>query len=134
MRHVVLTKNEVKQLTDLQKHGKTSLERNRSMCLLLSNQKLSMSTVAKLTNVNRMTVVRLLDTWENSPAENRIDTLYRVAGQGAKMKLEAVREQIPELLENNNRNTKLVLEDLEKTYGIKVCKITLQNFLKDTGI
>lgn len=81
-----------------------------------------------------MTVVRLLDAWDSAPADNRFEVLYRIEGQGAKMKLEPVKDELPDLLEKNNRNTKLVLEELEKTYGIKVCKVTLQSFLKDTGL
>jgi len=134
MRHIVLTKNEIAKLTSIQKHGKNMLERNRSMCLLLSNQKHSMSEVARLMNIDRMTVVRLLDAWENSSVDKRFDVLYRVEGQGAKVKLESVRDKIPELLEKHNRTTKLILEDLEKNYNIKVCKITLHTFLKSAGL
>lgn len=134
MRYAVLTKTEVEELTSIQKHGKNMLERNRSMCLLLSSQKKSMSEVARLMNIDRMTIVRLLDAWDNAEASKRFKILYRVEGQGAKMKLEALKDEVPKLLEKNNRSTKLVLEELEKTYGVKVCKVTLQHFLKDTGI
>lgn len=134
MRHVVLTKDEVKKLTSIQKHGKNQLERNRSQCLLLSNQKRSMSAVAELMNIDRMTVVRLLDAWDGAPADKRFEVLYRVEGQGAKVKLEPIKDKLPELLEKNNRNTKLVIEDLKNNHDIEVCKITLQSFLKDTGI
>ncbi|KAA6333652.1 hypothetical protein EZS27_017956 [termite gut metagenome] len=134
MRRVVLTKDEMEQLTSIQKNGKTSLERNRSMCLLVSNQGYSISKVAKLMNIDRMTIVRLLDAWQGAEADKRFSILYREEGQGAKSKLEPVRDKIPKLLEKNNRSTRLVLDELEKEYGVKVCKITLQNFLKGTGI
>jgi hypothetical protein len=134
MRRVVLSKKEVEKLTFIQKHGKTLLERNWSMCLLLSNQRHSMSSVAQLMNIDRMTVVRLLDAWESAESERRFSVLYRVEGQGAKSKLEPIRDRIPELLEKNGRKLRATLEDIEKTYGIKICKITLQNFLKGTGI
>jgi transposase len=134
MRRVVLTKNEKEKLTFIQKNGKTTLERNRSMCLLLSNQSKSMSEAARLMNIDRMTVVQLFDAWDGAEANKRFAVLYREEGNGAKPKLETVRNEIPQLLEKNNRNCKLVLEALEKEYGIKVCKITLQNFLKGAGI
>jgi transposase len=93
-----------------------------------------MSKVAKLMNIDRMTVVRLLDAWQGAEADKRFSVLYREEGQGAKLKLEPVRDKIPELLEKNNRSSRLVLDELEKEYGITVCKITLQNFLKGAGL
>jgi transposase len=134
MRHVVLTKEEVAKLTSIQKHGKHSLERQRSMCLLLSHQRHSMAAVAKLMNIGRLTVVRLLDAWDAAAIEQRFDVLYREPGQGAKKKPDSVKEQLPEMLERNNRDTKLLPDDLEKNHHIKVCKVTLQNFLKGTGV
>jgi DNA-binding CsgD family transcriptional regulator len=93
MRRVILTKNEKEQLTFIQKNGKTALERNRSMCLLLSNQSKSMSEVARLMNIDRMTVVRLFDAWDGAEADKRFSVLYREEGQGAKPKLETVRNK-----------------------------------------
>jgi transposase len=134
MRRVVLTKDEKAKPASIPKKGKSSLERNRSMCLLLSNQGYAMSKVAKLMNIERMTVVRLLDAWEGAGEDKRFSVLYREKGQGAKSKLEPVRNELPKLLERNNRNIGPVLAELEKEYGIKVCKITLQHFFKGTRI
>lgn len=134
MRHVILTNKEVEKLTFIKKNGKHQLERNRSMCLLLSGQGRSMSEVAKLMNINRMTVVRLLNAWDSAAADNRFTVLYREEGQYPKIKLEAVKDKLPSLLEEKNRNVNLVLEELEKSYNIKVCKATLLTFLKDTGL
>jgi transposase len=133
MRHVELTETEIEKLRFVLKHGKTFLERNRSMCLLLSGQGYSMSKVAEIMKISRMTVKRLLDSWQNA-SDSHFENLYRVKGQGAKSKLEPVRDKIPQLFESNNRNIGMVLEELEKKYGITVCKGTLQAFLKGTGI
>jgi transposase len=134
MRHIELTATEIDKLRFILKHGKTFLERNRSMCLLLSGQGYSMSEVAEIMKISRMTVKRLLDSWQNTESDRRFENLYRVEGQGAKPKLEPVRDKIPQLFESNNRDIDMVLEELEKEYGITVCKVTLQAFLKGTGI
>jgi transposase len=134
MRHIILTQSEKAKLTSVRKQGKTSLERNRSMCLLLSDRGYSMSKVAEIMGINRMTVRRLLNTWENAIPDKRFESLYRVEGRGAKSKLEPVRDKIPQLLENNDRNINTVLEELKKKYGIAVCKVTLRTFLKESGI
>jgi transposase len=134
MRQVELTETEIEKLRFIQKHGKTSLERNRSMCLLLSGMGHSMSKVAELMKIDWMTVRRLLSAWESAAADRRFEVLYRVKGQGAKVKLETVRDKIPQLMDNNNRNLNIVLEELKKNYGINICKVTLQTFLKEAGI
>ena len=38
------------------------------------------------------------------------------------------------LIYNNNRNLKNILVYLKKQHHITICKKTLQNFLKDTGL
>jgi hypothetical protein len=55
-----------------------------------------MSKVAEIMKINRMTVKRLLDAWENVIPCKRFESLYRVEGQGAKSKLEPVRDKIPQ--------------------------------------
>ena len=48
MRFVVLNNTEREKLEYLQKYSSNSVERNRSLCLLLSNKGNSMGAVAKL--------------------------------------------------------------------------------------
>jgi transposase len=100
--------------------------------MLLSGRGYSMSKIAGLMQINRMTVARLLDAWEKAAFDKRFEVLYRVEGRGAKSKLEPVRDKIPHLLENSDRNINRVPEELKNKYGIVVCKVTLRAFLKDT--
>lgn len=134
MRIVELTTSEIKKLEYLQKHSTNSVERNRSLCLLLSSKGNSMSEVGRLMNIHWHTVKRLLDAWEQADAEERLSVLRQGEGQGAKIKLEPIAEHIPDLMEKHNRNLNLVLQEIENEHGIKICKLTLQNFLKDTGL
>ena len=134
MRIVTLSSAEREHLEYLQKHSANSVERNRSLCLLLSSQGNSMQQVAKLMNIHWVSVKRLLDVWESVDSQKRFSVLRPAKGQGAKVKLKSIATQIPKILDKNNRNLHFVLEDIEKQYGIKVCKLTLQNFLKDAGL
>jgi len=134
MRKVVLSQLEKEKLTNLQKYSDNLVVRKRSLLLLLSNQSNSMSKIAKMTGVHYTAVERLLNAWENAEPENRFSVLKQAKGQGAKVKLKPIEKQIPELMEKHNRNLKLVLQDIENQYNIKICKITLQNFLKVTGL
>jgi transposase len=76
----------------------------------------------------------LISAWENTTSENRFSVLRHSEGQGAKSKLKPVEPQIPELITKHNGNLKLVLQDIENQYGIKICKVTLQTFLKGIGL
>jgi len=134
MRKVVLSQSEKEKLTSLQKYSDNSVERNRSLCLLLSNKGNSMSKIAKMLGMCYQAISKLLDAWEGAEPENRFSVLRHAEGQGAKVKLKPIEKEIPEMLEKHNRNTKLVLQEIENQYNIKICKVTLQNFLKDTGL
>lgn len=133
MRHISLSEEEKSQLEELQKSSTNSVVRKRCTCLLLSGKGNSIAKVSWLTNVNRRTLERLLNKWEAADG-NRISVLYSAQGQGAKVKLQPVADLLPGLIEQHNRNLKPVLEILEKEYSIKVCKSTLQSFLKYTGL
>jgi len=134
MRKVVLSPCEKERLSHLQQYSNNSVERKRSLILLLSNQGNSMSKVSKLVEVNYTTVFRLLNTWEAAAPENRFSVLKNAEGQGAKVKLNPVEKHLPKLLEENDRNLNFVLQEIKKQFGITVCKLTLQNFLKSTRL
>ncbi|OAV68662.1 hypothetical protein Barb4_01999 [Bacteroidales bacterium Barb4] len=58
------------------------------------------------------------------------DTEHRSRAGRVKIKLDPVKDLLPQLIENHSRNLNPVLNELEKKHGIKVCKSTLQTFLK----
>lgn len=133
MKTVRLTEEEKLQLEALQKQSTSFVIRDRCMCLLLSNSGHSITQVSKLLGFHRHTVERLIDKWD-SMVDNKFTVLQSAKGKGAKLKLEPVADILPELIEQHNRNLKPILEILEKEHSIKVCKLTLQSFLKGTGL
>ena len=134
MRRVVLSESEIEKLSYLHKHSDNLVERKHSQQLLLSNQGYSMSAVARITGVCYQAIGLLLNAWESSEPAKRFSVLRNAEGQGAKKKLQIIEKQIPELLEKHNRNLNFVLEEIDQQHGIKICKLTLQNFLKATGL
>lgn len=134
MRVVQLTEKEKEQLENLYKTSNNSVVRRRSLSLLLSNDKHSMKSICSITKVGRTSLYYFFNAWEQSQEEDRFTTLSIAEGRGPKVKLESVRQELPALLKEHNRNLNPVLDELEKKYNIKVCILTLQNFLKETGL
>lgn len=134
MRYVKLLEEEKNQLEELYKMSNNWVVRRRCQILLLSNNCNSLVEVAQLLDIHWNTVSRLIDKWESCDVDNRLSCLDSIDGQGAKLKLKPVSDILLELIEQYNRNLKPILEILEKEHSIKVCKLTLQNFLKDIGL
>lgn len=134
MRVVKLTEAEKAKLEYLYKTSNNVVVRRRSLSLLLSNDRHSMKSICSITHVERTTLYYLYNAWEAAQAEDKYTVLSIASGRGAKVKLSAVKEQIKDMLREHNRNLNPVLHLLETEHHIKVCKQTLQNFLKDAGL
>ena len=130
MRYVTLKTEEIKALEMLCKSALDNSTRKRSHCLLLSHQKLTITELSKVFEVSRRTTERWLNDW----AANGLNSLPILPGRGVKTRLIGYEEEIAKQLELHNRNLKNVLLYLEKEYNIKICKKTLLNFLKGTGL
>jgi transposase len=130
MRYVILKTEEIIALEVLYKGALDNSTRKRSHCLLLSHQKRTITDLSKIFEVSRRTIERWLDNW----TESGLDSLPISPGRGVKTRLKGYEEVIAIQLELHSRNIKNVLLYLEKEYNIKICKRTLQNFLKDTGL
>jgi len=98
--------------------------------LLLSHQKRTITDLSKVFGLSRRTIER----WFNDWAVGGVDSLPILPGRGVKTRLKGYEEEIAKLLEVHSRNLKNVLLHFEKEHNIKICKKTLQNFLKDTGL
>jgi len=134
MRYVKLTEEEKQQLESLYKTSSNAVIRQRCLCLLLSNKCNSIIQVSELLSISRRTVMRLIAKWDKFSSENKLLSLYSLKGQGAKVKLKPVVDILSTLLKQHNRNLKPILDVLEKEHSIKVCKYTLQTFLKGIGL
>lgn len=130
MRYVTLKTEEVEALEKLQKNSTDNTVRKRSHCLLLSHQRRTITDLSGIFDVNRRTIERWLDSW----AETDFNSLPIQPGRGVKTKLKGLESVISVQLKEHNRNLKNVLTYLEEQHNIVICKKTLQNFLKDTGL
>jgi len=130
MRYVILKTEEIEALEKLHKNSTDNTVRKRSQCLLLSHQKRTITDLSSIFDVNRRTVERWFDSW----AKIGVDSLVIQPGRGVKTRLKGLDKEIAEQLKDNNRNLKNVLTYLEEQHNIVICKKTLQNFLKDTGL
>jgi len=130
MRYVILKTEEIIALQGLYKSALDNSTRKRSHCLILSHQKRSITDLSKVFEVSRRTIERWLDDW----AKSGIDSLPILPGRGVKTRLKGYEEVIATQLELHSRNIKNVLLYLKEEYNINICKRTLQNFLKDTGL
>jgi transposase len=130
MRYITLKKEEIDVLEHLYKNSTNNTVRKRSQCIVLSHQRRKINDLASVFNVSRRTIERWFDSW----AEIGVDSLAISEGRGAKTLLKDYSEEVSEQLKLHNRNLKNVLIYFEVQHNIIICKKTLQNFLKDTGL
>lgn len=130
MRYVKLNSKEIEALKTLYRDSSNNTIRKRSQCLLLSHQKRNIIDLAGIFEVNRRTIERWFNSWDKSG----IDSIPIQPGRGVKRRLKGLESVVTEQMEIHNRNLKNVLIYLEEHHNISICKSTLQNFLKGTGI
>ena len=129
MRYVTLKTEKIEAL-ELSSKNANNLIRKRSQCLLLSNQGRTIIDLASIFDVDRRTIERWFDKWE----KEGLNSLPITAGRGVKTRLKGLEDVLSKQLEIHSRNLKNVLLHLEEKHNIRICKKTLQNFLKDTGL
>lgn len=109
----------------LYKSSHDNLVRKRSQCILLSNQKQSISALSKIFGVNRRTIERWFDGW----VQRGLQSLQMAPGRGVKTRLKGHEDEVKKQVEIHGRNLKNVLIYFQETHNITICKKTLQNFL-----
>ena len=130
MRYITLKKEELDVLEYLHQNSPNNTVRKRSQCLVLSHQRHKIKDLASIFKVSRRTIERWFDNW----AEIGVDSLAISEGRGAKTILKDYSKEVSQQLELHNRNLKNVLIYFEEQHNINICKKTLQNFLKVTGL
>ena len=130
MRYVILKTEEIEALEKLHKNSDNNTVRKRSQCLLLSHQRRTITDLSGIFDVSRRTIERWLDSW----SEIGVNSLAIQPGRGVKTRLKGLDTVIAEQLKDHSRNLKNVLTYLKEQHNIIICKKTLQNFLKDTGL
>jgi hypothetical protein len=134
MRYIVLTTKEREQLDKTYKSSNNFIERSRSLQLLLSDKKNSMAEVSRQSNTDIQAIVRLFNAWDSALEQDKMKTLSVASGRGPKFKLEQVRDKLPEMIEKHGRNLNPIIHWLDIEHNIKICKQTLQTFLKDARL
>lgn len=130
MRYIKLIEVDLEKLEGLYRRDGSATVRKRSQCLVLSHQGRTITDLAKIFNVSRRTVERWFEGW----VKKGFDSLGVQPGRGAKTLLKGHEGEVHEQLALHSRNLNNVLGHFEKEHGITICKRTLQNFLKGTGL
>ena len=127
---MILKQEDIELLEHIQKTNPNNTIRKRSQCLLLSHQRRTITDLSNIFNVSRRTIERWFDGWN----KNGVDSLPIANGRGVKTRLKGFEQEISEQLQIHSRNLKNVLQYIKNEHNINICKKTLQNFLKDTGL
>lgn len=130
MRYIILKTEELEALELLYKNSDDNLVRKRSQCLILSHQKQSITDLTNIFGVSRRTIERWFDGW----AQSGVDSLQMVPGRGVKTRLKGFEDEVKTQVELHGRNLKNVLNYFQEQHNITICKKTLRNFLKGTGL
>lgn len=131
MRFLIISKEEELLVTDLYKTSDSSVVRQRCLFIKFSLQRKSMKEISRLLGVQWLTVVRFFNAWEASKTiEEKRTSLGIKKERRSKFKLDKVADILPDLVKENSRNLNVILDILDKKYEMKICKLTVQNFLK----
>ena len=91
--------------------------------------------ISRLMQVVRLRITLFFNAWEaSSTLFEKEETLGIKKGRGAKSKLIKVLTILPNLVRENSRNLKVVVDILAKEHQVLVCKPTVKNFLKSARL
>lgn len=124
-----MPEEEKQKLEELYKNSESQCDQRAWLRLLLSSKQRSMKEISRITGINWLKIVRLFNSWQQ--ADNKYSSLSIASGRGAKLKLNSVKELLLDLVDKYNRNLTPIMEEFQSTHNISVCKLTLQNLLKD---
>ena len=138
MKHIKLSEREKTLLIQSLKSDNERLVK-KCKAILLSNQEIyTMTEIAEMLDICRTSVHYIFKEWEQLKKynpKNRIQIFGEIGeGRGAKSKLEPIKDKLPDLVKKYNRRTKKLLQIIGENYGIKVTRVTLQNYLKKNNI
>ncbi len=132
MRHIKLSETEKKELARLYETNTNVVVKRRCKALLMSNMEIySMQEIVDEIGICRTTLYHLFNRWESSTSrKDKFKALSIGKGRGAKPKLDSVKDELPDLIKKYNGKTNVILRVLEEQYGIKVCRLTLQRWIR----
>ena len=122
-----LTQQQLIELEELYKNGKTSRVRRRSHLILLSHKGKSIKELCDIFELNRDTVSDTITNYNKLG----INGLYDKARSGRPPALtEEEEEFVLEEVARDSRNLKRILHLLKEKFNKTICKATLIRFLK----
>ncbi|KAA6321156.1 hypothetical protein EZS27_029157 [termite gut metagenome] len=121
---------EIEALEHLLKTSSNNTVRKRSQCLLLSNQKRTITDLSTIFGVHRRTIERWFASW----VLKGMQSLCIQPGRGVKTRLRGYEKEVCEQVDLHSRNLKNVITYFKEQHHIRICKKTLQNFLKEAYI
>jgi len=131
MRFIKLSDVELETLREAHCYGKQFQFRNRCQCLILSHHGHSITRLAELFKVNRVTVYAWFDLWE----AGGLAALHNKAGRGRRPKLSIANQKqvaaIEKAVSKERQNLKQVVAVLAQELQIKMHPDTLKRFLKN---
>jgi len=129
-RFIKLTKKEYDWLVKGWKTGKKPAFRKRCHYIILSHQGKEIKEIAEIYQVSRQTITK----WFNKYQFTGISGLHsnKKPGRPAIIRIDNETEilKIEDLVKNSSQNLKPVLVAIEKEFGKKISKRTLQRLLK----
>ena len=135
MRFLNLTTEERQLINSLYKTSSNAVVRKRCLFVKLSLKNHSMKAISALTDDGWYSIWRFFNAWESAKTlAEKEATLHIKAGRGVKPKLGRVKEIVPDLVREHNRNLNAVVSILSEKHDVKICKTTLQAFLKEAQI
>ena len=123
----ILTENEVTQVKELYKNGKTPRLRMRSHVILLSNDNHTVNHLVKIFGFTEKTVCSIINNYN----EKKIAGLFDQPRSGRPTALTEEEETfVLKMVAIDSRNLNKILNELKNKFDKIICKQTLIRFLK----
>jgi transposase len=130
MRFIVLSEERVNMLTRIYKQSKYHRVRQRAHCILLSNERHTISELKKTFRADLTTIYNRFNAWESESLVG----LYDRKGKGRKSVLtDEIKEKIREMIKEYPKKISCVCGLIEEKFGVSVSVKTVQRFLKASG-
>lgn len=122
-----LTEQEVIQLRELYKNGKTPRQRVRSHVILLSNDNHTVNQLVKIFEFTRKTICSIINNFN----EKKVAGLFDLPRSGRPKALTEEEETfVLKMVAIDSRDLNKILSELKNKFGKIICKQTLIRFLK----
>lgn len=126
-----LSKDTIRLLRRINQQSQYYQVRQRSHCILLSEQKYKIAELMKIFQVSRNTIYNWLNNWEKLGLVG----LYNRSGQGRKKIFDiAQQQQIKEWVKENPKNLGLIQAKIRQEWDVVTSKDTIKRILKCLGM